>query len=185
MTDKETVGLFLKRDESALEAARRSFGAYCISLAFNVTGDRRDAEECFADALNAAWNSIPPLEPNDLGAYVAKLTRNFALETLRRRRAKKRGGGEAPLPLDEAVCVASDSDPVDRAAASELASAINAYLALRPQYQRVIFTMRYFRCERVADIAAALHRSPGSVTAVLGKLKKGLEKYLKERGFEL
>ena len=92
MTDKETVGLFLKRDESALEAARRSFGAYCISLAFNVTGDRRDAEECFADALNAAWNSIPPLEPNDLGAYVAKLTRNFALETLRRRRAKKRGG---------------------------------------------------------------------------------------------
>ena len=185
MTEKETIELFIKRDESALAAAKKAFGAYCVSLARNITGDERDAEECFADALNAAWNSIPPEEPRSLGAYLAKLTRNRALQMRRHDHAQKRGGGGFPLPLDEAALSAAPSGPEEGLLEAELVEAINGFLASRPKHQRIIFTMRYFRCERVNDIASALGRSPGSVTAVLRRLKKGLESYLKERGFEL
>lgn len=185
MTEKEIVELFLKREESALRIARSVYGAYCFRLARNITGDPRDAEECVADALNAAWNSIPPEEPERFGAYIAKLTRNRALEMRKSVLAQKRGGGAFPLPLDEAALSAASPGPEEELFERELIDAINAFLASRPQYQRVIFTKRYFGYERVVDIANTLNRSPGSVTACLRRLKKGLEKYLKERGFEL
>ena len=185
MTEREIIELFLKRDETALEEAGSAYRAYCVSLARNITGDPRDAEECFADALNAAWNSIPPEEPRELGAYLARLTRNAAIEVWKRANAQKRGGGSFPLPLDETLAGAEPSEPEEGMYEAELIGAINGFLASRPQYQRIIFTMRYFRCERVNDIAKALGRSPGSVTAVLRRLKTGLEKYLKERGFDL
>lgn len=185
MTEKEIVEMFLNRDESALAAARSAYGAYCIRLARNITGDPRDAEECVADALNAAWEHIPPEEPEHFGAYLAKLTRNRALEVRKSVLAQKRGGGAFPLPLDEAALSAASPGPEEELFKKELTDAINSFLATRPQYQRVIFTLRYFACERVVDIAKKLNRSPASVTAVLRRLKKGLEKYLKERGFDI
>lgn len=184
MNDRETVGLFLKRDEAALQKAQAEYGAYCVRMANNILGDPRDAEECFSDALAAAWNSIPPDEPEDLGAYLARLTRNAAVDAWRRAHAAKRGSGSMPLPLDEAASSPSP-DPEEALYESDLIEAINGFLSAQPKHKRVIFTLRYFRFESVADIAAELKRSPGSVSAVLRRLKTGLERYLKERGFEL
>lgn len=185
MNEKEIVRRLLERDETALEAARRAYGAYCVSLARNVTGDQRDAEECFADALNAVWNSIPPNEPEHFGAYLSKLTRNRALEMRRRETALKRGGGGFPLPLDEAALQVVAPGPEEGAVEGELIEAINRFLGSRPRRQREMFVLRYFRYERVKDIAERFDISPDSVTAALRRLKTGLEKYLKERGFEL
>ena len=44
------------------------------------------------DALLAAWQTIPPLAPVHLAAYLAKLTRNAALNRYRAQNAQKRGG---------------------------------------------------------------------------------------------
>ena len=184
MTDREIADLFRNRDEAALENARRAYGAYCVSLAKNILGDPRDAEECFADALNLAWERIPPDDPESLGAYLAKLTRNLALDAWRRAHAEKRGGGSVPLPLDEAAQSPAPG-PEEALYEGELIEAINAFLSSQPQHKRVIFTMRYFRFDRVVDIAAKVKRSSGSVSAVLRRMKSELEKYLKERGFEI
>ena len=79
MEDSRIVELFLSRDERAVEEAAHSHGGLCRALALRVLGDPQEAEECVNDALLAAWDSIPPRRPEKLSAYLARLTRNQAL----------------------------------------------------------------------------------------------------------
>lgn len=95
MTDNEIIGLYWERSENALSESRRRYGRLCGRIAENILGSREDAEECFNDALFAAWNAIPPERPDSLSAYLAGITRNQALTRLKARRRQKRGGGEA------------------------------------------------------------------------------------------
>ena len=40
MDDNAIIELFFARDEGAVEAAQREYGAYCVSIAHNILGDR-------------------------------------------------------------------------------------------------------------------------------------------------
>ena len=73
---------FLARDEEGLAAAYAQLGPGLTALAARIAGPET-AEECVNDALLAAWQAIPPLAPVHLAAYLAKLTRNAALNRYR------------------------------------------------------------------------------------------------------
>ena len=91
---------FLARDEEGLAAAYTQLGPGLTALAARIAGPET-AEECVNDALLAAWQAIPPLAPVHLAAYLAKLTRNAALNRCRAQNAQKRGGSDVAVSLDE------------------------------------------------------------------------------------
>ena len=101
MEDSDIVALYWARSPRALEESARRYGAYCVSIAQNITGSPQDAEECVNDAWLRAWESIPPQRPVSLRAYLGKLVRNLALNRRRQNTAEKRGGGEVPAVLEE------------------------------------------------------------------------------------
>ncbi len=91
MDDREILSLFNARSELALEKCREKYGAYLRTVAMNITGSERDAEECESDAYLAAWDAIPPERPRSLRAWLARAARNHALALLERSTAQKRG----------------------------------------------------------------------------------------------
>ncbi len=106
---------FLARDEEGLAAAYAQLGPGLTALAARIAGPKT-AEECVNDALLAAWQAIPPLAPVHLAAYLAKLTRNAALNRYRAQNAQKRGGSIVAVSLDElrSACRAAKARPTAR-----------------------------------------------------------------------
>ena len=186
MEDREIVALFWARDEGAIPAAADRYGGYCASIARNILGDERDAEECVNDTWLAAWNAMPPHRPARLSTFLGKLTRNLSVNRWKARQADKRGGGQLPLVLDElAECVSGADSVEDAVARRELAQAIDRFLSGLPARSRALFVRRYWHCDSIAAIAARYHITQGSAAMDLSRTRKKLRAYLAERGSEL
>ena len=111
MDDNRIVELFFSREQQALSETEQKYGRYLNAIAFHVLGNREDSEECVNDALLSAWNAIPPTKPTVFRMFLAKLTRNHAINRRKQSDAKKRGGGEAAVAIEELEeCVAGSSD---------------------------------------------------------------------------
>lgn len=182
----EVLGLFKSRSPEAIPAAQRIYNPYLMSVARNILGDERDAEECVNDAYLAAWNAIPPEEPARMGAYLARLTRNLCIDRLRRDRAARRGGGEAALVLEELRDVASGSDgPEELLEAQALKDAVRRFLDGLPKGQRLCFIRRYWYLYPIRDIAASEGVSVMAIKSRLARIRGALRDALKKEGFDV
>ena len=101
MEDQNILDLYFHRSEQAITETDRKYGGYCYTIAYNILGNREDSEESVSDTYMAAWNAIPPKRPDILSAFLAKLTRHISIDHWRKSSAKKRGGGEIVLALEE------------------------------------------------------------------------------------
>ena len=101
MEDAQIVALYWARDEEALRETDRRYGPYCRTVAGRILTAPEEVEECVNDTWLRAWNVIPPQRPTRLRAFLAKITRNLALDRLKAQTRAKRGGGEAALALEE------------------------------------------------------------------------------------
>ncbi|MBR3992161.1 MAG: RNA polymerase sigma factor [Clostridia bacterium] len=182
--DREIVKLFLERDEGALREVRDKYGSMMDRLARNVVGDASDAEEIVSDALLAAWNSIPPHEPEKLGPYMARLTRNLSVDRLRRETTAKRGGGVADVSFSELEeCITGDSGSVEELAdREEIARVINGFLSEAGRSGRVIFVRRYWYMDSIPDIASSLGFTESKVKMTLSRMRKKLREKLEKEG---
>ena len=181
--DREIVKLFLERDEGALREVRDKYGSMMDRLARNVVGDASDAEEIVSDALLAAWNSIPPHEPEKLGPYMARLTRNTSLRRYRDDSTAKRGGGNAVVPLSELEeCIPGDASAEDAAEERELSRVIDSFLSSLGKTERVIFVRRYWYSDKIADIAAHMGCGESKVKMTLLRTRQKLRKRLEKEG---
>ena len=173
---------FLARDEEGLAAAYAQLGPGLTALAARIAGPET-AEECVNDALLAAWQAIPPLAPVHLAAYLAKLTRNAALNRYRAQNAQKRGGSIVAVSLDElAECLPGGESPADRAEAEVLRSALSAFLRTLPERQQQVFLARYFYALPLSDIAARFSMRENTVKTTLHRTRRRLRDYLEQEG---
>ena len=101
MTDTSIIALYFRRSEQAIKESQTAYGRYCYRVANGILKDPSDSEESVNDTWLAAWDSIPPAQPQNLRAYLGTLTRRISIDRLRARRAEKRGGDEALLAIDE------------------------------------------------------------------------------------
>lgn len=125
MEDEKIIDLLWRRCEAAIEQLDRKYGGYCFSIANRILNNRQDAEECVSDTYLAAWNRIPPTRPNNLAAFLGRITRNLSISRWRSRSAISRGGGEMDLALEElAGCVAGPWDVTRELEKKELERAI-------------------------------------------------------------
>ncbi len=181
MVDDTIIDLFWARNENAIREISDKYGGYCGAIARNFV-DEEDARECVNDTWLAVWRSVPPNRPVNLKMYIAKITRNLALDRLRSSSAQKRGGAVTELLEELAECAAPDSAESE-VEARELGKSIDLFLRTIRERDRNIFIRRYFYAEPLADIGEKYQLSSGSVSVSLFRTRRKLREYLEKEGF--
>lgn len=186
MDDKAILDLYFCRNEQAIVETELSYGKYCRAVADNILPNAQDAEEAVSDTWLKAWNSIPPNRPTHLKLYLAKITRNIALNTYRQQTAQKRGGGQVMLALEELGDCSSHTDSVDSLIDEQsLRDAIQSFLLRIPQKDRMIFVRRYFFLEDTPTIAQRYGLQESNVLLILSRTRKKLKHHLIKEGYDL
>lgn len=185
MQDFQLIELFLRRNETALSETKDKYGSYCRYIAANILSDENDCEECVQDALTAAWNSIPPQQPKSLKAYLGRITRNLALNRIKRSSAQKRGSGAKQLALDELKECALSETPETQLDAKLLKELIDRFLRGLSKKQRTVFLKRYWYLCDPQQIARECAMSVSAVNTMLSRTRKQLKEYLSKEGFNV
>lgn len=180
------VSLYWKRDEQAIRETEDKYGPYLFRIADNILGNEEDSREVINDTYFKAWCSIPPHRPENLSAFLAKITREGAIDLYRSRKQKKRKDSEYQMSLDELdECLPSGSRTEEAVEAEMLIRSIEAYLKTLTEQKRVIFICRYFYEDSLKDIAGYQGISVSKVKTMLFRVRKGLKEYLEKEGYML
>jgi len=187
MDDKEIIDRFLERSESAITAIGAKYSKYCRVIAVNILGDTEDAEEVLNDSYHRVWNSIPPEKPDNLRAYIGKITRNLSLDRLDKIKAEKRGGGRIDAILSELEeCIDDKKNSLDSLVESkEITAALNSFLISQSIEKRCVFVRRYWRAASIEEIAADFDMSTGKIKTMLFRMRNKLRKHLEREGIYL
>jgi len=181
MEDQRIIEMYEKRSEVAIAYTAEKYGAYAKRIAFNVLGSTEDSEECVSDAYLKLWNAIPPAVPKCFKAFLGKIVKNLALDRLDLETAKKRGGGEIVLCLDELEeCV-----PAKEMETGELTEAINQFLKSVDEKKAKIFVRRYWYQDSIKEIAICFGMTDNNVKTVLFRLRSDLKAYLEKEGINI
>ena len=184
LEDEKIIELYWQRDENAISKTDQKYGAYCQSIANNILQNKEDSEECVNDTWLKAWESIPPQKPVNFRMYLAKIVRNLAFNRFNANRAKKRGGGEMVLVLEElSECIADKTDVEQELIGKELKEYILGFIKELPERDRNIFVRRYFFVDPVKSIAKRYGVSENNVMVILSRIRKLLKCSLKKEGF--
>lgn len=182
MKDQEIVALFLERSEQAIAELIQKYGTAIRRVATNVLRDPEDVEECSSDTCLQVWNSIPPHQPEHLGAYACKIARNLAVNRYRSNSAQKRNTfyDVALDELEETVPALSTVETeVD---ARELTDYVNRFLRSLPYEDRFLFLRRYWFGDSISQIAQTTGRRAHAVSVRLFRIRAKLQEYLKKEG---
>ena len=186
MEDMQIVDLYFARSEQAVAETAHKYGNYLFSIAHNILMNRPDAEEAVSDTYLGAWNSIPPHRPGRLSTYLGKITRRCALEKWKAHHAKKRGGGEVSLALDElGECITTGEPPQQALEMKELTRKINSFLKNLPETEQRIFVSRYWYLMPVKEIARNMGFSESKVKSALSRTRSKLKYYLEKEGLTI
>ena len=183
MEDNCIVDLYWARNESAIEETKIKYGRYCYTIAYNVLGNKEDADESVNDTYLVAWNSIPPNKPKPLAAYLGKLARNISLKKWRDKTRVKRGGGQADVTLSElGECITDGSSIEEKMEEKELAAIVNDFVKNLPDEERRIFVRRYWYMDSVEDIAKRFDCGKSKIKMKLLRTRNKLSERLKKEG---
>lgn len=186
MNDQQIVELYWRRDESALRMTAACYGATLTAVAQRILDDVAESEETVNDTYLRAWNTIPPHRPTKLGAFLAKITRELAIDRYRRRKAEKRAVGQYALSLEElSECVPGGETPDEALDYTLLTEAIGVYLSgLRPAVRQA-FVGRYFFALSLQEIADRQGVTLSWVKTALHRARIGLREHLEKEGFSV
>ena len=170
--DSTLISAIRSADQSAMAALYDRYSSIVYSVALRVLGDTGAAEDVLQDVFMQLWRN-PGLfnsSRGSLGAWLAVIARNRAIDTLRKRR---------PENEIEEVVISVETDfagEVDRARAAEK---VRSVLGSMPEPQRAALEMAYFEGLTHTEIAAKTGEPLGTVKtrirAGLTTLRKGFQ----------
>ena len=178
MDDAKIITLFWNRDERAIAEFTATHKRLCVAAANEITGNTRDAEECFSDTCLAVWNSIPPQKPESLRAYALRICKNFALNLVKAKSTQKRSA--VLVELDECI-----TDTIPDMEPAEIGAMIDAFMETLSKRETIIFVRRYNLSQSVKEIALMLGLTENQVSKILQKLRKKLQKHLEKEGIRV
>lgn len=181
MQDEVIISLYFKRAEEAITATKDKYGRLLVSLAYGILQNTEDAKECENDTYLKTWMSIPPQKPAFLRAFLAKITRNLALDAYEAKQAQKRGGGELPVILDELAEILPDQTSLS--VSRDLRDELNGFLAdLKPE-ARYLFMRRYWFGDSIEALAERSGYGLSKVKMSLSRARKQLGERLEKEGY--
>lgn len=183
LEDAHIVQLYLQRDESAIDATARRYGARLLNLANSILQDIHMAEECENDTYLAAWNNIPPHEPfTYLFAFLARITRHLALDRCRVRSQSKRNVLLVELTREMEQCLPAPGNVEDSVDARIMGAAISKFLREISEERRLVFLRRYWYMDSISDVAKRFSLSESAVKTMLFRIRQELKSYLRKEG---
>lgn len=183
LDDSEIIRLFYERSEKAITALEKKYKKIFFSVSYNILNNRLDVEESVNDMYLAAWNTIPPQNPNPLLTYLLRIVRNISIKKYHKNSAIKRNSyyDIALSELEESLsCVESVEDIYE---VKELAETISYFLDTIDVNNRRIFVRRYYFADSIEEIARKFSLSENSVSVRLHRTRKKLKKYLEKEGY--
>ena len=184
MEDEAIIGLYNKRDETAISETSLKYGKYCYKIAYNILSDKEDSEECLDDTWLGAWNSIPPEHPKCLRSFLGAIVRNVSFDKYRHKHREKRGGIGADVALSEIEEIVTGTiDVEDEIIERELVESINSFLSTLDSEERCIFLRRYFFVDDITDIAKRYARRRDNILVILSRTRKKLKEHLEREGY--
>lgn len=183
MDDRQIIKLYFQRSEEAITETRDKYGRLLFGIAYNILYSEGDSEECVDDTYMRAWQAIPPTIPKIFSAFLAKITRNIALNRYRQGKRKGRHPG-AELIYDEIAECIPDSHR-DIANDIELRDALNSFLTSLNSQHRKVFLKRYFYMCSINDIARDMGMTKANVKVSLSRTRGKLRDYLERSGINI
>ena len=181
MEDKRIIELFFERSEKAIEETEKKYGRYISAVADSILASKEDTEEVVNDTYLRAWNSIPPKKPTRLGAFLAAIARNLALDRYAARR-KERENLAAEAILDELADCLPDSSAMSPADEFHLRQAVNSFLSSRDAKTRVVFMRRYWYMMPIGKIAYMSGMTESNVKTTLHRTRAAFREHLEKEG---
>ena len=180
MTDQELIALLYAREEQALAILQEQYNAWCSSVISRLLRNEDDTQEALNDLWLQIWNSIPPAQPENLKAYLAKAARNTAIHYLEREGAQKRK--HVSVLLSELSDCVPDPVSNNHADAAELREALNSFVCSLPQREREVFVCRYWYGESITELQIRTGWTQSKLTSLLLRLRRRLKKHLEKEG---
>jgi RNA polymerase sigma-70 factor (ECF subfamily) len=154
-------------DAIAFEQIMRHHNQRLYRLAFSLVGDASEAEDVLQDSYVRAFRALPHFAGrSSLGAWLAAIVRNVAIDYLRLRRARQGTYTlESDLPwaedepqsaLEDAPAPPVPSDPELSQQRSEFRQLLQQAIATLPHAYRAVFMLREVEGMTVEDTAAYL-----------------------------
>lgn len=181
MEDRKIIELFFERSEKAIEECGKKYGRYCHSVAYSVLASKEDAEEIVNDTYLRAWNAIPPQKPSKLGAFLARIARNLALDRYDARR-RDRENLALETVLDELADCLPDTEGLSVTDELILRAAVDSFLASLEEQTRIVFVRRYWYMLPIAKIAYMSGMTESNVKTTLHRTRKAFKEHLEKEG---
>lgn len=173
--DETLVLLTLAGDQTAYERLVVKYQSAVISAAASVTRSHFMAEDAAQDAFVTAWMKLNTLqEPAKFGAWVCRIAKNCALNTVTRMREFM------PLETVDNLNVSEEQsqNPAELYAITEDADELQKSIGKLPDKIRTIVQLHYFEGLSIADIAERMKVSVGTVKWQLHDGRKRIRKEL-------
>jgi RNA polymerase sigma-70 factor (ECF subfamily) len=154
--DTALVSAIRSGDQGAMAALYDRYSSIVYSVALRVLGDTGAAEDILQDVFMQLWRNPGSFDSSrgSLGAWLAVISRNRAIDALRRRRP------ESDVD-DVVVSVAPDlAAEADRA---RVAEKVRGLLGTMPVPQRAALEMAYFEGLTHTEIAAKTGEPLGTI----------------------
>ena len=167
--------ILIARDRSdALGVLYDRYNRLVFSLALGIVGDRATAEEITLDVFTRVWEKAATYraERGQVSTWLTSITRNRAIDELRRRDARPamHSFDWAELASDALPTVISPEATTDLALQRER---VRRALADLPENQARVIFLAYFRGYTHREIAAALEQPLGTVKK---RIQLGMQK---------
>lgn len=184
MEDNQIIDLYFRRSETAIRETDTKYGNYCYKIAYNILENSQDSEESVNDTYLSAWNLIPPRCPSRFSTFLGKLVRNHAIDRWRSLSARKRGGSNMNLALDElSECISGVPSAEDIYMQKEISACLNHFLMTLPEHERMVFLCRYWYLNPLEEISAKTGFSTGKIKSMLHRTRISLRKQLEKEGY--
>lgn len=175
MEDNQIIELYWNRNEKAISETDKKYGKYCNYIAYNILQNVEDSNECVNDTYLKTWNAIPPQKPNVFKLFLAKITRNLAIDKYRKNKHKS----IMEEILDELNDCTSNTSIENEIEYSEIVENINTFLNGLSTDKRKIFIDRYWSFDSIENISNKYKIKKGNIKMILFRIRKDLKKYLK------
>ena len=181
LSDAQILDLYFAREERAIAETDKKYSTYLQTVAYNILLNTQDVEECLQDTYLKTWNTIPPERPDVLRAFLAKITRNLALDRYEKDNRQKRVPAGACVPLEEVQDFLPDTaDPGDQLQAEEIGRIVTRYLEGVSDRRLYVFVSRYFFALTIPQIAKRLSCSQSLVSKEVAEIKRELRNLLEQ-----
>jgi RNA polymerase sigma-70 factor (ECF subfamily) len=154
--DASLVMAIRSGDESAMARLYDRYSSVVYSVALRVLGDTGAAEDVLQEVFMQLWRNPGLFDSSrgNLGAWLAVITRNRAIDGLRKRR---------PQTDIEDVMVSVEPDMAEEAERKRAMEKVRGALGTMPEAQRMALEMAYFEGLTHSEIASKTGEPLGTV----------------------